>query len=903
MGTVRKVLFTLLYFISTIIYAQDLDITFPSERAIFQRNNGNATIVFIAGNYRTRLDKIEAKLIPIQGGTPVDWTPIVAQPFFGTYRGSLVVNGGWYELHVRGIRNNKVVAESILPKFGVGEVFLISGQSNAQGYNGRGQRGAYDDRVNVISNFKSEGFAKPVYPTFGHLDAESNIAPTGNGAWYWGELGDLLTDRLNVPILFMNAAWEGFQVHEFIKSSKGESGINPYSYNQAPPGYPFGSVVDALNYYTNLTGLRSILWHQGESDNFLNTSFESYSSDLSQIINETNNRTGKNISWMVARVSKNQDRFYPTIVDAQNFVIGGNANVFPGPNTDLVLDRLDGVHFSPTGFTEVAEQWNQQMNANFFNSSNPQYGNPPMQLESYCINENQGKPMRLSAPQGYVSYKWNNSLPERSLEAGPGYHQVEALDVFGNVYYSPPIKYDNSLIPQKPNIEALGPTEFCNGNSVELKSNKESYNYWSNGAEGGSITVNSPGLYHLYSVNLYICGAKSDDIEIRTLPTPIPEIIASGPLDICSDKELTLSTNLNDAIFWSNGSTEPNLKVTGPGNFFVKVKNEFGCEGQSKELSVTIKPAAFRPLIENLGNTILCKNDSTILRASNDQNLIWNTGTDLKDLIVKSTGEYFAINRNEFGCTSSSEKLNIKFNPIPPKPEILTEGSLEVCDDEEIVLKASPAYSYSWSTGHTTEQITIKNTREVFLKTRNELGCLSEASDLKKIIVLVKPKNPMIVQSGTFTLKSYFTTDTTDLEYQWRIEDKQIVSPKPFIKVIKTGDYVVQGIKNYRLKNGQNKVCISQESESFNYYLNTEQQGFSYYPNPAPDKKITIETLEDIDRATVTIFDLKGVPYLTEYVELFDSPKTFNLEKLPKGRYLLKVRNSRSSFSGKLMVE
>jgi hypothetical protein len=142
MGTIRKVLFTLLYFICANTYAQDLDITFPPERAIFQRNNGNATIVYIAGNYRTRLDKIEAKLIPIQGGTPIDWTPIVAQPFFGTYRGSLVVNGGWYELRVRGIRNNKVVAESILPKFGVGEVFLISGQSNAQGYNGRGQRGA-----------------------------------------------------------------------------------------------------------------------------------------------------------------------------------------------------------------------------------------------------------------------------------------------------------------------------------------------------------------------------------------------------------------------------------------------------------------------------------------------------------------------------------------------------------------------------------------------------------------------------------------------------------------------------------------------------------------------------------------------------------------------------------------
>lgn len=903
MGTIRKVLFTLLYFICANTYAQDLDITFPPERAIFQRNNGNATIVYIAGNYRTRLDKIEAKLIPIQGGTPIDWTPIVAQPFFGTYRGSLVVNGGWYELRVRGIRNNKVVAESILPKFGVGEVFLISGQSNAQGYNGRGQRGAYDDRVNVISNFKSEGFEKPVYPGFGHLDAESNIAPTGNGAWYWGELGDLLTARLNVPVLFMNAAWEGFQVGEFIKSSKGESGTNPYSHNQAPPGYPFGSVADALNYYTNLTGLRSILWHQGESDNFLNTSFESYSSDLSQIIKETNNSTGKSISWMVARVSKNQNRFYPTIVDAQNFVISSNTNVFPGPNTDLVLDRLDGVHFSPSGFTKVADQWNQQMNDDFFNRSNPQYGNPPMQLESYCVNENPIKPMRLSAPQGYVSYKWNGGQVERSMEAGLGYHQGEAVDVFGNVYYSSPIRYDNSLIPQKPNIEALGPTEFCNGNSVELKTNNDSFNYWSNGAEGGRITVNSPGLYHLYSVNLYICGGKSDDIEIKTLPAPIPEIMASGPLDICSDDELVLSTNLTEGALWNDGSIGANLKVSGSGSFFVKAKNEFGCEGQSKELKVTIKPAAATPVIENLGDNVLCENDSTILRASNEQNLVWNTGTDLKDLIVKRAGEYFAINRNEYGCTSNSEMLNVKFNPVPSKPEILSEGSLEVCDDEEVVLKASPAFSYSWSTGHTSEQVTLRNTREVFLKTSNELGCISEASDVKEIVVLEKPKNPTIVQSGTFTLKSYFTTDTADLEYLWSIEDKEIVSPKPFIKAISTGDYIVKGIKKYRLKNGQNKTCISQESEPFNYYLNSEQEGFSYYPNPSPDKKITIETLKDIDRATVTLFDLKGVPYLTEYVELFDSPKTFDLKNLPYGRYVLKVRNNRSSFSGKLMVE
>ena len=125
--------------------------------------------------------------------------------------------------------NGQVVAESALNKFGVGEVFLISGQSNAKCYFGQGQKRAFDDnRVNVVSNFLNDGTEKPIYPEFGHLEAESSIAPTGECAWYWGELGDMLAQKLNVPILFMNGAWEGLEISQFVNSAKGESGINPY---------------------------------------------------------------------------------------------------------------------------------------------------------------------------------------------------------------------------------------------------------------------------------------------------------------------------------------------------------------------------------------------------------------------------------------------------------------------------------------------------------------------------------------------------------------------------------------------------------------------------------------------------------------------------------------------------
>lgn len=903
MGILKKGLFILLACCYANSFAQDIDITFPSERAVFQRNNGNATIVYVAGNYRKRMDRIEAKLIPIQGGQAIDWTTIVAQPFFGSYRGSLVVQGGWYQLKVRGILEGNVVAESTINKFGVGEVFLISGQSNAQGYYGRGQRGAYDDRVNVVSNFFSEGYNQPIYPSFGHLEAGSSIAPTGKGAWYWGELGDLLATKLNVPILFMNAAWEGFQVSEFVKSSQGGKGTNPYSYNQAPPGYPFGSITDALHYYTNLTGLRAILWHQGESDNYLSTGFQSYYNDLNHVISETNNRTGKNISWMVARVSKDQNRFYQPVIDAQNAVIANNSNVFPGPNTDDILDRVDGVHFSTTGFSKVAEHWNNHMSSEFFAYSNPNYGNPPVQLESYCGNEDPSKPMSLRAPFGYSSYKWNNGSQEKDIRAGEGYHQTMAKDIFGNVYFSAPIRFDNTLYPVKPNIEALGATEFCQGQYVELKTDKPYWNYWNTGQNAQSIYASQEGSYFLTHVNLYLCGAESDRIQIKNYPTPIPEIIASGPLDICSDEELILRSNINNGIEWSTGSSEPELKINTSGTYTLKARNNFGCQGESTPVNVTIKPAAQRPSIENLGLDVLCERDSTILRVQNEQNMKWNLGNTSKELVIKNTGEYFAINTNEFGCTAQSNIINVLVNPIPSKPSIIAEGSLEVCDDESVVLKASPAYGYSWSTGHTSEEIELTNTREVYLRTTNEFGCMSLPSDIKEIVVLEKPKNPTIIQTGTFTLSSIFTSDTANVVYKWSVDDSQIESNKAYIKAIKTGDYTLQGLKTYELKNGSQKVCISDTSEAFQYYLDGSKNGFSYYPNPAPNKQITIETLEDVDRATVTVFDLSGKPRFSEYVDVFNEPKTFEFLNLPQGKYILKVKNNRTKFTGKIMVE
>ena len=422
-------------------------------------------------------------------------------------------------------------------------------------------------------------------------------------------------------------------------------------------------MTDALYYYTNLTGLRAILWHQGETDNYLNTSFESYVSDFSNLLNATKSQTGKDISWVVARASKDPNRYYQTVIDAQNYVIQSHGNVFEGPNTDAVQERTDDVHFSNVGFTKVATGWNESINDNFLAQSTPQFGNPPLQISDPLGTQ----PLRLYAP--LVSYKWNNTGSKREIQIGPGLYQGKAKVTYGNVYYSAPIKFDNGLFSTKPNIEALGKTEICAGQSVQLKTNNNFWNYWSNGSEGEYLTVNQGGKYHITHGNIYAYSAKSDEIEVKETPKPI--IKASGPLGIYSDETLILSTNQDKNIQWNTGSIEPNLTINQAGIYTLKATNEEGCVGESDPLIISIKPAAIIPEIENLGEKEICDLDSTILKAGNLQNMKWMNGDLQQEIVVKTGGEYYAINENEFGCKSLSNKIQKLFNPYPLNQPLL----------------------------------------------------------------------------------------------------------------------------------------------------------------------------------------------------------------------------------------
>lgn len=902
----KKAFLVLFFSVQVTVFAQ-VSITFPVNRAIFQRNASNTGVIPIGGTFQARVEKIEARLIPINGGNLVDWTAIAVNPNYGTFIGGIYAQAGWYKLEIRASFGGNIIGTSSIEKVGIGEVFIVSGQSNAQGYEGRGNLPAYDDRVNCITNFYSYGqISEPPFPIISQLSENVKIAPLGNGSWCWGKLGDLLTTKLNVPILFINTGFEAMGIEAWSKSADGERGQDFYSGNFALPGYPYENLKKSLHYYANMFGVRSVLWHQGETDNDKKTSTEKYRQGLEYIIDRSRRDTGKNISWMISRVSRVSSGTYQPVIDAQNQIIQNFPNTFAGPETDAILSRTDGVHFYGDGLVQFALSWNEKLDFNFFNNSKPIPSSSPLFFDLRCNTENKSTPFRLFMPNGFKEYYWTNGFGDlaqaSSIETNTGFYRGRAIDYLGNVYYTPGVNYTSTGVSEKPSIFVEGDTKFCEGKSVKMTSSTDNNIFWSTGESTKSITISKKGFYTVSQVNFLNCFVISDGVTVDILPSPQVNIIAEGNTEFCSGQSVVLRSNTANGIIWSTGENKQSINVKNSGVYNAKVKNEFGCENTSSNINIKVNPSPEKPLIIADGPTIFCSDKSVNLTSSINNNVIWNTGDKSSNLRISSSGEYFVTTKNEFGCQNTSNIIPVQVNTNPPKPTITPNGPTTFCDGSLVTLSASNSKAYQWSNGKNLKEQIINSSGYFSVKIIDENGCISISSDEIKVTVKPSPIGISILQSGTYTLEA-IANGLYDTKFEWYKDDELLKKDSILIKVNGSGIYKVKGSILYHLDGEISLRCFSESSTPYKFTVNDSNNGLSVFPNPSPNSKINIETLLDHQDTTVSFYDLKGILLREQLIAKFDSRKTFDLNDLPKGEYLINVKAKDFNVIKRVFVE
>ncbi|MCF0058380.1 sialate O-acetylesterase [Dyadobacter sp. CY356] len=482
--SLRVIIFFILF--ATVCSAQ-VTVTYPANRIVFQRDNANHASVVIAGYFAGCADRIEARFVPRATGQGVaapaggGWATVQENPRSGNFYGSMTVTGGWYKLEVRVIVDNAATVTTTVERVGVGEVFVVAGQSNATGGDGNTNGpGANDDRVSSV-DFQNYNAAntpsiaayadiKLPCPEFVHLDALTKTSPFGNYAWCWGAFGDSLVKKIQVPVMIFNAGWSSTGIRNWKESIPGNAlTVSDFGF-QFPAGLPFGHMRITLNNYIAQLGVRAVLWHQGETDNLASRTREAYLSDIRDVINATRDLSGKaNLAWVVSRASRfnvnGSTRTWQPVIDAQNDVIGlgshGNdlnyklANVFPGPETDDFYDtnyrNADQVHFTGNGLLALAGWWTKKMDTDFFTNSTPYLATPPPNI---TVSRTETADVTLQAPSGAKTYNWlssdncNNSIASsQQWTIASGDYRLKATDNFDNVVLSPIIRVPSSISP------------------------------------------------------------------------------------------------------------------------------------------------------------------------------------------------------------------------------------------------------------------------------------------------------------------------------------------------------------------------------------------------------------------------------------------------------------------------
>lgn len=566
-----------------------IKIVSPTPRAVYQREFSGQREVNISGTFDVPIDKIEWRAVPAAAGQGIEtpWKDLQLAPKGGVFAGNITLFQGWYTVEVRATKGGNVVARDVLERLGVGEVFIIAGQSNAQGLKSDPGPGAQDDRVVYVSNYVND--AKDLLtdpPRAGFSKIADNIdfmGPRGQTPWCWGVLGDLLVQRLNVPILFINTAWEGTAVENWQKSADGLPTFNYYSGGTFvyPPGMPYANLKIAAKTYASQYGLRAVLWMQGEADALFQTTFQDYKERLQRVINKLGEHASKRITWVIARTSRTTQTLRPfvpyfsaAVIGAQNAVIETPFNAtYAGPETDnLYPNRGDGTHFvgdifSPDpkkatseALTILANAWNKSLDNNFFATVPPVAPAAVPPLAATCVTENNA--VTITLPDGYTSYVWNNGQTGRTInvtQAGTYFATVK--DQGGNSILTSTVVLAANAKPVPPTILPQGAQQACADDGIVFSTNgKDVYSWYKEGTTtpvitGSSVTVKESGNYTVKAQNIFGCTSENSAISPLTVheKVPKPVIESSGPFSITATIP---KAGLNEKYSWKRPGIE-----------------------------------------------------------------------------------------------------------------------------------------------------------------------------------------------------------------------------------------------------------------------------------------------------------------------------------------------------------
>ena len=432
---------------------------------------------------------------------------------------------------------------------------------------------------------------------------------------------------------------------------------------------------------------------------------------------------------------------------------------------------------------------------------------------------------------------------------------------------------------------------ICSGETVTLTATGGTSYLWNTGETVASLEV-SPTVTTTYTVTAEDDYGNTDTDEITVFVNDAPTITINDDIFIMIGSSATLTANGGSTYSWNTGEitseiiVNPSVTTT----YSVTGFSEDGCQS-IEEVTVNV----VEELVANAGEDVsICLGESVDLNATGGISYTWNTGeTGATPTFTPTENTIYTVTVTDGFGNSDTDDITITVNPIPTA----NAGEDQVlCQGESTVLSAEGGDTYLWSTGATSQSITVNPNEDT---TYNVEVFTNTCSDIDEVTVFVSPILELIVSNAiTIVLGNSATISASGADsYLWsngEITDSIEVSPTETTTYTVTGfsasgcqvteEVTVSVVQEIIANAGNNvSICIGENvtltaSGGTNYEWNTGVTNATLTISPTETTTYNVIVSDglgnsDTDSVTVTVNELPSIS-VSENITIIDGQET-----------------------------
>lgn len=363
---------------------------------------------------------------------------------------------------------------------------------------------------------------------------------------------------------------------------------------------------------------------------------------------------------------------------------------------------------------------------------------------------------------GASTYTWNTSSTNAGISISPSSnttYTVTGTDANGCTNSAVRSITVNAL----PLVAITGPSAICWAHSTTLMASGASTYTWSTSSNMTNSLNISPSSNTTYTVTgTDANGCKNTATKTVTVNS-LPSVSISGPTTLCSGSSATLTVSGANTYTWSTGANNSTVVISPTVNttYTLTGTDGNGCENMAAQ-SITVYAL---PSVVVGGNTSICAGTSATLTATGATSYTWDTGATTNSVSVTPLfgTTYSVIGTDVNGCTGTAG-ANVAVTSVLP---IMVNGPSMACTGSSVIIDATGAVTYTWSTGANTSSVSVSPTAfTIYTVTGTDAsGCTGTA--YKNITVVSNPTLSVTGPSGVCAGASATIQVSGALSYTW----------------------------------------------------------------------------------------------------------------------------------------